>query len=193
MSAWAITLISTGAALVSGLISASVNGWLSTRAKVNEELRVERLKAYPPIWERTRAFSRWPRNAAKYEDLHRFHLDLREWYYTVGGLYMSENGRARYGEVQELAAAHLGHRRPPTASLPDDSYDALMKTCSAFRIALTEDLESRRQRSLIWAVKRAFEHRKQAKDARSRIDVARSRAAPPETAGAAEPSQPAAR
>jgi hypothetical protein len=176
VSAWTITLLTAGVALVSGLISASINSWLTSRAKVNEELRVERLKAYPQIWERTITFSRWPRDERTYDDLRRFHLDLRDWYYKRGGLYMSENSRGRYGDVQELAAVELEQPPPPPTALSKERYERLMEACSAFRTGLTEDLESRRQRSLIWSIRKSREHKQDERAAKARVRAARDEA-----------------
>ena len=87
---------------------------------------------------------------------------------------MSENSRTRYGDVQELVAAELD-RLPPTARLLDDTYEPLMDACSAFRTALTEDLESRRQGSIIWAARKRWEHRRQEKKAARRLAAVRAR------------------
>ena len=175
MSALAVTLISAGAALGASIVTASVNSWLTTRAKVGEELRDQRLKIYPGIWERTKLFSRWPRTEATYEDLRRLHRHLREWYYETGGLYMSENCRARYGEMQELFAAQLSDGPAPTARIGPTEYDDLMEICSAFRTALNEDLESRRQGSLLWSVRKGLLHRRQKRAAKQRVAAAASR------------------
>jgi hypothetical protein len=113
-----------------------------------------------------------------YTDLEEFHRWFRSWYYEAGGLHLSENSRARYGEVQELMAAHLrvpeGQAMPAQSSgpLPDDVYGGLMEACSALRTALTEDLESRRQRSVLHSISLAARHRKQRRGAAKRLTKA---------------------
>jgi hypothetical protein len=164
----------TGAAgLVSGFVSAAANTWLANRSKVSEELREQRLKAYPNVWERTAKFSRWPRNTVTYGELAEFERDLRSWYYRVGGLYMSENARRRYGHVQELVSAYREGREPGRHVEPD-AYEDLMEACSAFRTALTEDLESRRQGSLVYSAQRSLERRQQERAAAGRLRRARA-------------------
>lgn len=166
-------VLSAGVALVSSLITASVASWIAERAKVGDELRDLRLKVYPMVWNETSTFSRWPRTNATYDDLRGFHATLRKWYYEVGGIYLSENSRARYGELQELAEAHLGTRGVVLAEhLPGAVYEDLMESCSAFRTSLTEDLESRRQRSLLWTLSRAKLHREQRRLAKRRLGAA---------------------
>jgi hypothetical protein len=69
---------------------------------VAEELRDLRLRWYPPVWKRTSVLSNWPRPNAARENLERLRVDLRAWYFAGGGLYLSENARKRYGELQKL-------------------------------------------------------------------------------------------
>jgi hypothetical protein len=153
---------------VSGLVSAAANTWLANRSKVSEELREQRLKAYPNVWKRTAKFSRWPRNDVTNAELAEFERDLRTWYYDVGGLYMSENARIHYGHMQELVSAYREGREPARHVTPE-AYKDLMESCSAFRTSLTEDLESRRQGSIVYSMKKSRERRKEDRVARARV------------------------
>jgi hypothetical protein len=168
-----VALISAIAALVAGLVTAAVTGWLAGREKAAEDVRELRLDSYPPVWRRTSAISRWPQTNLTYADLERLHLDLRKWYFEVGGLFLSENARKRYGYVQRLVDALLsGDGHAPDDELAARAYDDLMETASAFRTALTEDLESRRQRSLWWTLSRARLHKRQTIEAERRLRAA---------------------
>lgn len=167
-----VALITAAAALVGGLVTAVVTGWLASRERVAEELRERRLGVYPPVWKRTSTVSRWPRTNATYADVERLHFDLRSWYYDVGGLFLSENARGRYGELQQIAAAHLSQGRAAADELTPTAYEDLMEVASAFRTALTEDLESRRQRSLWRSIRRERLHKRQRADARRRMRTA---------------------
>jgi hypothetical protein len=175
-----IAIVTATAALVSALVTGAVNSWLARRAKVAEELRVLRLTHYPPVWRRTSVFSRWPRTDANYGDLEQLHFDLRRWYYGLGGLVLSENSRARYEELQKVVNMHLAHdaaaRQQP---LPDAAYTDLMTVASSFRSGLTEDVESRRQRSIWWRYKRSRDHHHQAAEAKKMLtSIANAGAAP---------------
>jgi hypothetical protein len=158
-------------AIAGSIVGAFVNGALATRAKVNEEMRQLRLSSYPLLWQMTSQFSRWPRMPSTYADLDDLHRWFRSWYYEAGGLHLSENSRTRYGEAQELMAAHLGALESKEISsqspmpVPDDVYGRLLDSCSALRIALTEDLESRRQRSVLYRIRLAARHWKQKRNA----------------------------
>jgi hypothetical protein len=147
--------------LVVGAAGAWVKAVLAIRAKVNEELRARRLAAYPPVYRLSAALSFWPPAELTGDELLDLNLRLRDWYFTTGGLFLSENSRTRYGELKQLICAHLDAMEERAAAVPRWAYEDLAETCRAFRTALTEDLETRRQRSLWWVVARSRLHRRQ--------------------------------
>lgn len=164
--------------LASGLVGGLVTSWLTGREKAALEARTMRLGAYPVLWRRSSTLSLWPRTNATYDDLRLLHLDARRWYYEVGGISMSSRARARYGELQELVGAILDrHADDLSAPLADSDYTLLEDSGSALRSALTNDLETRRLRSPLWA----FTTWRQARRAKAK-SLARTRklgAAPP--------------
>jgi hypothetical protein len=157
-----------------GGATAYIQGALSARAKTGEELRERRMEAYPLVWHETSALSRYPAAELTLADLKELHLAFRSWYFTTGGLFLSERSRDRYGEVQELLGAYLYKRRQDdqTDFVDLHDYEAIAETCSVFRTALTEDLATRRQRSLLWAIGRWRWHRAKQREARRRIQAA---------------------
>ena len=166
-------MIGIAGALAGGAITAVVNSWLAARARIAEELRGQRLDPYRDIWVQTALFSRWPWTDATYGRVRSFHVDLRQWYYADGGMLMSENARARYGHVQEVAEALVELGRPDDDVLDAQHYRPLMQACSALRTALTEDLESRQQRSLLLTLELAWRHARQRLRARRRLRALR--------------------
>jgi hypothetical protein len=156
--------------LVVGAAGAWVKAVLAIRGKVNEELRARRLAAYPPVYRLSAALSFWPPAELTGEELLDLNVRLRDWYFTTGGLFLSENSRTRYGELKQLICAHLDEHEDRAAPVPRWAYEDLADTCSAFRTALTEDLETRRQRSLWWVAVMARRHRRQRAAFESRID-----------------------
>ncbi len=165
-----VGLISAATAVGGGVVTKTLDSWLGGRSRVIEELREDRLRSYTLVWERTSTLSAWPRTNATYDDLKGLHMYLRSWYFNVGGLYLSENARGRYGEMQELIARHLSKRDALNEQLETAAYKDLMDACSAFRTAITEDLESRRQRSLFWTVGRWRLHQRQGRAAQARLE-----------------------
>ena len=135
-------------------------------------MREARLKAYPEVWQLTGALSIWPWTNATWADTERLHLDLRDWYYDEGGMFLSDNSRARYGELQELIEAYLEDSPGDSDGLPASVYQSLAEAGSAFRTALTEDLESRRQRSPFTRLSLALRHLRASRKAEKRLAAA---------------------
>jgi hypothetical protein len=162
---------------VLGLLTAGVlaliNSWITTRAGIDVDLRSQRLKVYPTLWKATCAVSRWPRMKITRGQLEKLHEIYRSWYYDEGGLFLSESARARYGDVQQLIATLLEHQSPREYVLVEDLYTELMLTTSALRTALTEDLDTRRRRSVLETWRRSHWHNEAAKEAKARIKLAR--------------------
>lgn len=154
-------LVAGTVAVGTAVATSTVQSWLNTRAKTTEDLRSERLGVYPEVWERTRALSRWPRTNVTGDEIDRLHREFRHWYFSVGGLYMSENTRGRYGHMQKLIGLYLTRSQTWSSRVASQDYALLQDACSAFRTALTEDLESRRRASLWLGLQRWRHHRKE--------------------------------
>jgi hypothetical protein len=173
MSSQVLLAIVTG---ILGLLTAGVlalfNSWIGARAGIDENLRSERLEVYPKLWNTTAAVSRWPRVVVTRGSLEELHGELRSWYYSKGGLFLSKSARARYGDFQELITAILTHKGDAADVLVEDPYTDLMETASALRTALTEDLDTRRRKSFWENRRRNFEHRRNRRKAKTRISQA---------------------
>lgn len=165
--------LSTGApaliALGSAVSLAVVNSWITTRAGIDLELRTERLKVYPPLWQATSSVSRWPRQQVSRGSLRQLHRSLRTWYFSTGGMYLSTRARDRYGDVQELVEALLRQEGAATEVLVDGRYVDLMATASSLRTALTEDLDTRRRPTLVERGRRLRWHRRAGRKAKARM------------------------
>ncbi len=135
-------------------VLALINSWLSDRQKVAEGLRDERIRTYPAVWERTSVVSRWPHTDATREHATHLHLDLRKWYYSGGGLFLSEDAQDRYEHLQVVLEAVVAG----SASEPLHEYDSLMDAAHWFRAALAEDLRTRERHNVIDAWRRRKRH-----------------------------------
>jgi hypothetical protein len=146
-------------AVIGAVIGAALSSWLGARTTVAQEMRDLRMQTYPILWKRTSVLSTWPQTDATYGHLRRLHEDLRTWYFATGGLSLSENARGRYGSLQQLIGAVVIHaRKDDDEPITPDDYTALRESGSALRTAMTEDVESRGQRSVIRAVQHAVLH-----------------------------------
>lgn len=113
-------LIGAGSALLVATVGSIVTGAIAQRAATDELIRDVRMKVHPWIWRATEAVSHWPRDRELNEkDALKLHRSLRAWYYGLsqaepddapddevrchpGGLYLSENAKERYNELQAL-------------------------------------------------------------------------------------------
>jgi hypothetical protein len=158
-------LVAAMIGLVVGAVAAWIKAVLAIREKANEELRGLRIATYPTVYQLTAPLSLWPPASMSYNDLFQLNLALRRWYFTSGGLYLSARSRDRYGEMKQLICAYLddidNEARLDEVDIRPDMYKDLTNTARAFRNALTEDLETRRQRSLWWVLVSWQRHREQ--------------------------------
>jgi hypothetical protein len=172
-------IISAAGGLAVATAGAIVKGALAQRAGLDEELRDTRTKLYPSVWRSTGATSRWPKSELTWGRIRALHESLRDWYYgevhhaaadeTPGGLYLSRNSQKRYREMQHLIACVSSDADEHDDQLvPLDYYTLVGDACSAFRTALTEDLETRRKRSVWWAIDMRRQHRSEDEKAKMR-------------------------
>ncbi|MBK8211548.1 MAG: hypothetical protein IPK78_17975 [Rhodospirillales bacterium] len=110
---------------------------------VDTDLRTRRIAVYAELWENTGLLPMWPWNTAlEYRDLQQFTLDLRDWYFKRGGLFLSTGARDAYFAVQKSINAVLADHR--TGAVAEADYGTIRENCSALRTELAEDILSRR-------------------------------------------------
>lgn len=130
------------------------------RLRLTQELRVEydkdvrqhRIDAYKPLWQITGRFPQYARSEpVTYAITQQFSVDLREWYFETGGIYLTKGSLAAYLAVQELVKQRLESRQsgvaPDTELAPDD-YDTVRSACSALRSQLLADVGTRKESEL---------------------------------------------
>lgn len=107
MNETALSLI-TG--LVSGLISAVITFFV-TRAKVrldltaeyDRKLRSERLDAYRELFKRLKPLARYsPESPLTHKVINDTSEELRDWYFDIGGIYLSKESRTPYFNLKQL-------------------------------------------------------------------------------------------
>ena len=131
---------------------AIINSMLSDRQKVAEGVRDQRIRTYPAAWERTGVVSRWPHTDATRGHALRLHRDLRTWYYSGGGLFLSEDARERYEHFQVVLEAMVAQ----DPANPIEEYDDLIDAAHWFRLGLADDLRIRHQGAFVaWRAKRS--------------------------------------
>ena len=174
------------AALLTAVVGGLITGAVNARAQAGEDLRTVRLQSYPIIWRLTGLLPEWPPATITLGQLWHLHWQLQKWYFHTGCYHLSENARTRYGELQKHLHVLLpGSPADPSFPVDSDTYKQVRESCSALRTALTEDLESRRARSLLPALRLRIRHSRQSFRAWRRLRHATDLR--PENAAAATP------
>lgn len=140
------------------IISAAVGGIVSyllanhnARIELDEETRKARVEDYKKLWALTGKLPRYPpAKNLTYQDLEALSENFRDWYFQVGGIYLSEKSRDVYFSVQE-ALLEYSQKTGTLNPLNDkgkydknSDYEFMRKKMSALRTQLAKDIGSRR-------------------------------------------------
>jgi hypothetical protein len=157
MNEAALSLI-TG--LVSGLVSAVITFFV-TRAKVrldltaeyDRKLRSERLDAYRDLFKRLKPLARYsPEKPLTYKIIRDTSEDLRDWYFDVGGIYLSKQSRHPYFHLKCLMQKIIDQEKFKEIDPNDEclvkEFKALtgeiLEEGKSLRLYLTNDIGTRR-------------------------------------------------
>jgi hypothetical protein len=140
-----IVVVSALVGAVVSYVLAVIQHLLDVRTKMDENLRQDRLTVYKVLWERTGLLPQWPRSTTvTYEKLLNLSTGMRDWYFTQGGIYLSEKTRRVYGNTQEAIQVVLRKAQNMEETLPEEQYGAIREKLSRLRTQMTRDLLSRR-------------------------------------------------
>ena len=116
-------------------------------AQYDKELRSDRLKAYLALWKLLQPLAKYSRPGPVTPDtLKKLSADLRQWYFEVGGLFLSSRTRDAYFSLQdELVAKVASNEGHSDRDLPDADFEELRKKGSRLRTATTVDVGSRKE------------------------------------------------
>jgi hypothetical protein len=150
--------ISLVAGLISGLVS-SVITFFVTREKVrldlaaeyDRKLRSERLDAYRDLFKRMKPLARYsPEKPLNYKIIKETSEELRDWYFDVGGIYLSKESRDPYFKLKALMQQVIDHEefKEPQDQQTRCALEVLLKTIvdagSDVRTLLTNDIGTRK-------------------------------------------------
>jgi len=115
---------------------------LEFSADIDIHLRDIRISVYTELWKKTELLPKWPRSPnVTYEKLTEFSNGLMDWYFQGGGMYLSEDTRDSYNDLQETISITVQGR---SGNITDDNYDRIRSKCSVLRTEITNDILSRR-------------------------------------------------
>ena len=148
-----IGLIVTG---VFGIITGALVAYLSAilkfrkdlEAEYDKDLRNHRLKVYEQLWNHLQLVARYDRpKPLTASTLHELTTSMRQWYFEVGGLYLSEESREAYFKLKDTIKELLNTPRYQTGeALDEEGEDSkrLLEEASLLRARLTKDIGTRK-------------------------------------------------
>ena len=137
-----------------GLISGGFGTYLGAILKYRKELesafdreiRKERIRVYPKLWQLLDVFARYdapaPLDATRLETIS---VSMRAWFFEDGGIFLSDRARDSYFALKKNLrfVVEASHKRG-TSALQDDEVKQLIESASLLRAHLTKDLGTRR-------------------------------------------------
>jgi hypothetical protein len=148
------TLLSLLAGLVSGAITAVVT-YFATLSKsrldlaivYDKELRENRLEAYKELWRRLKPLARYsPETAATYQIVKDASESMRDWYFDLGGIFLSRESRDPYFALKRTMQAIIDDpdlQKEKERALEDPWIEPLLEQGRVLREALSNDIGSR--------------------------------------------------
>lgn len=139
---------------VAGLVSAVIT-YFGTRAKVrldlaaeyDKKLQEERLEVYKDLWAMMEPFARYSRDPVTLDVISDLSDKSRTWYFKTGGIYLTESSREPYfawkRQLEKLMdeGDQAGDGK---AGISDETLGALVNAGSRLRVALADDIGTKR-------------------------------------------------
>lgn len=113
-------------------------------ADYDKDLRSDRLKVYPELWKHTEVLAYYsPPGPVTARGMRELSVQLRSWYYCVGGLFLSEGARDAYFMLQKALTTLHAPASDAEVELDPGQASTLRALASDLRTALTADVGSR--------------------------------------------------
>jgi hypothetical protein len=145
-------------ALIVGLSGAvtSIITYFATAAKIrleltieyDKELRKDRLNAYLKLWPKLKPLARYsPPSPVSHKLVKETSEDMRNWYFDIGGVYLSRESRGPYFELKKTMQKIIDHPEIPEkdGSLPGEWVATLHDQATVLRTALSDDIGTRQE------------------------------------------------
>lgn len=118
--------------------------------KYDTDLRDRRINQYLELWKLLEDLAKYARpKELTFADLEKLTASLREWYFHKGGLFLSDNSRDSYFDLQEAIKNILAsNTEVKEQTVPETIYEELRQTGSSLRTALVRDVGTRQEAKL---------------------------------------------
>lgn len=140
--------------LTSGAVLAYLGAALKFRkdleAEYDKDLREKRITSYLELWKHLELVARYDRpKPLNRKTLSILTSSMREWYFEIGGLYLSEETRKAYFDLKEMIKNFLGNPKYRTdRELEPADLDVLLAQASLLRSHLTKDIGTRKSSAI---------------------------------------------
>ena len=146
-------LLKAALGLVTGAIATYLGLYWKIReelvGKYDQELRAERVKQYTLLWQVTEPMAKYSAPSPVTESVLRLlGTALRKWYFSGGGMFMTDRARDAYFALQDSVTEAMASPTSSAASdakVPDDVEESVRKKSSQLRTVLTADIGSRKK------------------------------------------------
>lgn len=128
--------------LLGGVLGGFVQAIYNYKKEVLSFIWTKRFEENKTIWEITGVLPKYPEDReVSYHDLYNTCLKLKNWYFSNGGIILSNDSRIAYEKLQKKLFA-VSNKQPDDKLTPED-YNSMREIFSLFRSDLTRDLTSR--------------------------------------------------
>jgi hypothetical protein len=145
MSELLTSVVGAGLALVSGAFLALLGSRKRLEVEYDISLRQHRIEAYQPLWKILQPLAYYsPPGTVTYAVARDLSQALRSWYFELGGLFLSEQTREAYFNLQKglggVIKEPVEHDHLPVG---DNRFERLRGAASTLRTASTHDVATR--------------------------------------------------
>jgi hypothetical protein len=143
-------IIGATAGVITTYLGAILKFRVDLKSQYDKDLRDKRIAQYCELWKLTGTFPKYARDKqVTHQDLQCLMVALREWYFTKGGMFLSDAARDAYFALQEELKIASGSLDSSQAVIKDEvAYDRLRLKGSALRSALVRDVGTRKASEL---------------------------------------------
>jgi hypothetical protein len=115
-------------------------------AAYDKDLRDKRIESYKELWEHLQLLARYDRpKPLNLQTLEELSVAMRQWYFEVGGLYLSEETRSNYFDLKQSLKDLLdGPKYREGEALTEHDSKVLIGEASLLRARLTRDVGTRK-------------------------------------------------
>jgi hypothetical protein len=145
MSELVTTVLGAGLGLFTGAVLAVIASRKRLEVEYDIALRKDRIEAYQALWKILEPLAYYsPQSAVTYAVARDLSKALRSWYFEVGGLFLSEETREAYFDLQKaLGGAIKEPLDVEDVSLGPQRFERLRAIASKLRTTSTQDVATR--------------------------------------------------